>query len=1208
MTQAPDEKIAAPQVPAASTAKAIEKVEAAASPVSSAPAQKAVATPTHPAPAQTSVSAPEPVAPSTEPAVEKSAIPKERSPYIHSYFEILGKAFDEGYSVASKARALGLDPEPHIEIAPAFDVAARVEGLVGPKGVAARIREISAKEPSREKVCFAMCKDIIDGKFDDEQNPRTQQQRIEQAIRSGLALFTEGVVSAPIEGVTKVEIKKNFDGSSYIAIYFSGPIRGAGGTGQAFTVIVGDVCRKLAGIGNYRATDSELERYIEELGLYARKTRAGQYVPTEEEITTIVRNCPVCIAGEPTEDYEVAKTKNIPSIDTNRVRSGVCLVVSEGLCLKAAKVLKITKKAGLSWEWIEGLIKVTKADANKKVEIKPIEKYIDEIVAGRPIFSYPMRPGGFRLRYGRTRLTGIASKAMHPATMEVLEEFPAIGTQVKLERPGKGCIATPCETIDGPIVKLRNGDVVRVETLQEGRDLNPEVEEILFLGDLLVNYGDFLKANHPLVPSPWCEEWYSQLLASKGITKTARELYSISIRESLELARHGTAPLAPRHTYFYHDISCEELIALAKWLATGKVAYDWFEFRQFSIPNDAEKKRLLERIGVPHLLREGDIIIEGEWALALLETFGLLSERKLSDEKVLAADGKFTDVMQLVNSLAGFEVRRKATVYVGTSMGRPEKAKERKMQPPVHSLFPIGEYGGKMRDMVKAKKALSDKTVPTVELEVSSRACPKCAKRTFYNACPSCGTHTIPVQSCEKCGEELHDAPCKCGGKTKWYSKQVIDVSRVLEAASIRVNHNPRELKAVIGLISEQKVTEPLEKGVLREKHDVYIFRDGTCRLDATEIPLTHFYPSESGVSVEKLRELGYGHDAFGKPLESEDQLVEIFPQDIILNEYGGDYICKVASFIDDELAYVYGQKRFYCAQRREDMIGHLCIAIAPHTSAGIITRIIGFSPARGLICHPYVHCACRRNTDGDELCVILGLDGLLNFSKRFLPQTRGGQMDAPLVLTTVLDPREVDDEVHAMDACWSYPLSFFEATLNMPNPSDVKMDTVGTRLGTPAQYESIGFTNDARLEGPVESRYVQLGDMEEKVAAELALMQKIRAVDVQNAAERIILSHFVPDTYGNLRKFTRQAFRCVGCNAKYRRVPLIGKCRKCGGKILLTINKGGIEKYLELSLKMIADYKLPDYLRQRLMLVKKEIDSIFEDETEKQYSLASFV
>ena len=1169
---------------------------------------------------------PDEVSPSTSPEQLKASLeqikpspepakPTGRSPYIQSYFDLLSEIVSSAYAVSELARKKGLDPVDSVEITPAPDVAARVEGLVGPKNVAVRIREIAAIEQNREKTCFALCKEIIDGKFDDfGETPTDQQrkQRIEQAVRSGLALFTEGVVSAPIEGVTKVELKKNFDGSSYIAIFFSGPIRGAGGTGQAFTVILGDVCRKLAGISNYRPTQDEVERYIEELALYARKTRAGQYVPTQEEIKTIVLNCPVCIAGEPTEDYEVAKTKNIPTIDTNRVRSGVCLVISEGLCLKAAKVMKITKKAGLSWDWIEGLIKVAKSTGGQKMEIKPIEKYMDELVAGRPIFSYPMRPGGFRLRYGRTRLTGIASKAIHPATMEILDQFTAIGTQVKVERPGKGCIVVPCETIEGPIVKTKNGDVIRVETAAQALEIYPDVEEVLFLGDLLVNYGDFLKANHPLVPSAWCEEWYSQILQSRGQAKrTSEELAKISITESLELAKNGSAPLSPRHTYFYHDLSVEEITGLAKWLATGKVSYDWFDFKDYRIAAEDTNKRLLERLGVPHILHEKtEIVIEGEWAIALLESLGLLAERKLNTIKIAEAEGKFTEVMALVNALAGFEIKKKATVYVGSSMGRPEKAKERKMQPPVHSLFPIGDYGGKMRDVVKAKKQLAEKTESNAELEIAHNRCPECGSVTFYNACPKCGVHTLAMYTCEKCGKELDDSKALCadGGRARRYSKQVVDVARVFETAANRVNHHPRELKGVIGLISESKVAEPLEKGILREKHSVYVFRDGTARFDATEVPITHFYPNESGVSVEQLHRLGYEKDAYGKTLESEDQLVELFPQDIIINDYGGDYMAKVSGFIDDELVYLYGQKKFYSATRREDMVGHLAIAIAPHTSAGIVVRIIGFSPVRGLLCHPYVHCACRRNTDGDELCVILMLDGLLNFSKRFLPQTRGGQMDAPLVLTTVLDPREVDDEVHAMDACWEYPLSFYEATMNLPNPSDVKMDTIGGRLGTPAQFESIGFTHNSKLEGPVESKYVQLGDMDEKVTVELALMQKLRCVDARNAAERIILSHFIPDTYGNLRKFARQQFRCVGCNAKYRRVPLIGKCRRCGGKILLTINKGGIEKYLDISLAMIERFQLPDYLKQRLMLVKREIESIFEDETEKQFSLANFL
>ena len=120
----------------------------------------------------------------------------------------------------------------------------------------------------------------------------------------------------------------------------------------------------------------------------------------------------------------------------------------------------------------------------KKVEIKPNEKFMEEIVAGRPVFSFPMRRGGFRLRYGRTRFMGILAKAIHPATMVILDEFPVFGTQVKTERPGKGCIVTPCETIDGPIVLLNNGTVKQVQSVEEALEVKAISDKEVFVKNL----------------------------------------------------------------------------------------------------------------------------------------------------------------------------------------------------------------------------------------------------------------------------------------------------------------------------------------------------------------------------------------------------------------------------------------------------------------------------------------------------------------------------------------------------------------------------------------------------------------------------------------------------------------------------------------------------------------------------------------------------
>jgi len=108
--------------------------------------------------------------------------------------------------------------------------------------------------------------------------------------------------------------------------------------------------------------------------------------------------------------------------------------------------------------------------------------------------------------------------------------------------------------------------------------------------------------------------------------------------------------------------------------------------------------------------------------------------------------------------------------------------------------------------------------------------------------------------------------------------------------------------------------------------------------------------------------------------------------------------------------------------------------------------------------------------------------------------------------------------------------------------------------------------------------------------------------------AETILNSHLIPDLRGNLRSFTRQEFRCVKCNTKYRRPPLTGRCPKCGGKIVLTVSKGAVEKYLPTAKMLVTRYKVKDYTRQRICLTEKDIKTLFETVLpEKQRTLLGF-
>ncbi len=1112
--------------------------------------------------------------------------------YHKSLFENMGKA----YEIARKARQKGLDPSLDVEIPVARNMAERVERLLHIDGIAEKIIELEEKGVNREKICFIVAEELVKGKF----GKFNVLEAIDKAVRSAVAILTEGVVAAPIEGIAKVKIDRNSDGSEFLKIYYSGPIRSAGGTAQVISVLVGDYVRRALGLNRYIPTEQEILRYIEEIPLY-KKVANLQHLPSDEEIRLIVSNCPVCIDGEPTEDAEVSGYRNLPRVETNRVRGGMALVIAEGIALKAPKLKKIVDELGLDgWEWLEKL--VGKKGGEEDSDVKPKEKYLADIIAGRPVFSYPSRKGGFRLRYGRARNSGLATVGINPATMIISDGFIAVGTQLKIERPGKAGSVVPVTSIEGPTVRLKNGDVLKVNTVQEAIAVKDEVDSILDVGEILINFGDFLENNHPLLPSPFVYEWWLQEVSDK-IPKG--DYKRISEDTALNLCDEYRIPLHPDYTYLWHDISVDDVLYLRDWISKGKVEGKYGK-SALVVEMDARGKEILEKILLEHKVRNNRVVIE-KWRV-FVRCLGLNSELKKYTDATAA------DALELVRKLSGLDIRARAPSRIGARMGRPEKAKERLMSPPPHVLFPIGLAGGKTRDIKSAINYTSSYNAVrgVVSVEAAMRRCRQCGKETILSRC-ECGGLTEQYYYCPKCKIKTRKEVCpKCGEETTGYSRKNVNVRELYERALQNLGERDTfpVLKGVIGMTSRNKIPERLEKGILRAKHRLSVFKDGTIRYDMTDIPITHFRPREIGVGIEKLKELGYSVDWKGNELKSEEQIVELKPQDIILAKRAADYLVRVANFIDDLLVKFYGLESFYNVKSAEDLIGHLVIGLAPHTSAGVLGRIIGFADVLAGYAHPYFHAAKRRNCDGDEDCVMLLLDGLLNFSRSYLPDKRGGRMDAPLVLTVIIDPKEVDSEVHNMDIVEEYPLSFYYATLKCANPKDlVGIERVEDRLESELKNCGLSFTHDTAdiAAGVKESSYKALKSMHDKVKAQMRLAEKIMAVDEHDVAERVITCHFLPDIIGNLRAFSRQEFRCVNCNEKYRRVPLQGKCVKCGGKLTLSVHSGSIKKYLEISKYLSESYKVSNYTRQRLMLIDLEIRSLFESDARKQVKIVDF-
>ncbi|QCC51005.1 DNA polymerase II large subunit [Halapricum salinum] len=1699
------------------------------------------------------------------------------------YFERLESGLDEAMEIANAARKRGGDPEPEVEIPTARDMADRVENILGIDGVAERVRELEG-QMSREEAALELVEDFVDGSVGDYDS---KAGKVEGAVRTAVALLTEGVVAAPIEGIDRVEVLQNDDGTEFVNVYYAGPIRSAGGTAQALSVLVADYARALLGMSQYKARDEEIGRYAEEIDLYDKETGL-QYSPKEKESKFIAEHMPIMLDGEATGDEEVSGYRDLERVDSNAARGGMCLVMAEGIALKAPKIQRYTRNLDeVDWPWLQDLIDGTigkddehasedgdgdeapddsedevpsEAEGDESDEpdgpprVDPAKKYLRDLIAGRPVFGHPSEAGGFRLRYGRSRNHGFATAGVHPATMHLVDDFLATGTQIKTERPGKAAGVIPVDSIEGPTVKLANGEVRRIDDPEEALEVRNGVEKILDLGEYLVNYGEFVENNHPLAPASYTVEWWVQEFAQSDADVQAMEdtidvdLDDPTPEEALQWAGEYDTPLHPKYTYCWHDISIDAACELATAIESADIATtDGATLddtdpsvssgtSDLHIPRTDSVREALERLLVPHTQTEETLVVE-EWRpLARSLGFDDSLQRQwdrddLSERARTYAEGE--NAIVAINEVAPFRVRERAPTRIGNRMGRPEKSEERELSPAVHTLYPIGEAGGSQRDVAKAgKHAETMQDQPgLVEVEVARRRCVDCGTDTHEARCPDCGGVAEAVYVCPDCETETEPdesgrAECpRCETLARPTQYKILDIEAAYRDAMASVGEREAAfdvLKGVKGLSSEEKIPEPMEKGVLRAKHDVSAFKDGTVRYDMTDLPVTSVRPEELDVTAEQFRQLGYEQDVNGDPLRHDDQLVELKVQDIVLSDGAAEHMLKTADFVDDLLTEYYGLDAFYEFDERQDLVGELVFGMAPHTSAATVGRVIGFTSAAVGYAHPYFHAAKRRNCfhpetkvwykdengvthydeirsfvedrldveqvsaddfgtlvnelegdvsvpslaedgtiesrpvqavskhpapkhmvqietrsgrevtvtpdhemhvfedgelsskqaaslssadslvtptdvgsalstesihrfdllrefletpavdneslmikgldkdflyqlfedvladewdgtfyplkstaaffdlskkrlsnylyresfpaafllellgsldavvdripddvvlgmkrdrteidrfvslnesvatllgyytaegfareqqtpkgtihqmtisgveseardffvdtlesefgvspyrendskitvsgrllrvffdtvldcgvhaeeksvpsclfdapdhivaaylsgyfsgdgsvdknsltvtattvsrglkeellalltrlgingrvtktdpapltskfpdfydadddsmsaegyvitisstdavrfdelvdlhltrkrqrlaehveqitplgrrvfdggsgeylvdeidtveyvesavdhtycltveethsliandtsqkqcDGDEDCVMLLMDGLLNFSRKYLPNQRGGRMDAPLVMSSRIDPNEIDDEAHNVDIMREYPLEFYEATREMADPEDVEdvMTIAEETLGTDQEYTGFDHTHDTSdiALGPDLSAYKTLGSMEDKMDAQLALARKLRAVDETDVAERIIEYHFLPDLIGNLRAFSRQETRCLDCGESYRRVPLTGDCRECGGRVNLTVHEGSVNKYIDTATQVAEEFGCREYTKQRLEILERSIERVFENDKNKQSGIADFM
>ncbi len=1334
---------------------------------------------------------------------------------MERYQQLLDENTDHAYRIAEQARKLGLDPKPFVEIPRANDLAGRTEKLLVEHlesyPVADDIRALLA-EHDRETTSILMAQRVATG-FREKGYDLVKS--IDVGLRVGLAILTEAVLVAPLEGISEVRLLNNLDGSPFVSVHFAGPIRAAGGTAQALAVLIADMIRRELKIGPYMPSDGEVERVKEEFGLYRGNL---QYRPSPTEIDDIVRACPIMINGESTESIECAGYGRVRNIDEARIRGGVLLVIGEGMCLKAPKIRKHTERLNVpGWDFISKFASKGKDDNKggdgtefKSRRIAPIDAFMKDIIAGRPIFGGPQQPGGFRLRYGRGRPSGLAAASLNPASMLVLDDFITIGTQMKIERPGKACAVTPCNDSEGPWVVLSSGQFLRIDEGEKLLKIRHDIRSIWDNGEIVIGYGEFMENNKNLVPAGYNNDWWASDLIDALATKKDVESFakicknnpahpdgipgladvddvdkqfhirrrwhrylsklSLDFEQASAIAQQWRTALPSPHNPWFLDLPIEWVPGLLDALKSATIenavksdvdvehpaiGSTWLRFKEAANGWDASAmdklqperipplkdmqtvgldlkpvepifedsipegwtfvqhglvKGALLLLGIPHHHEGEDIIATCGWqamvnglgytiqnsnlhqnvdlkslieqrivelrncnSVLKNETMRLeelkkhrasiriaaetearqkglgIAETDLVGQKASESvddpgpedaalftnslrihDNHIVDgILPLIREVSPLRWEHAAPHRVGCRMGRPEKSAPREMSPRSHVLFPLALEGGNQRLISNAAGKGS------IRVQLGKRICSTCGKESPFIQCHH---RIVDPSGIPKVGET-------CGGRTDMKPStgntrrrgemQSVPLESVLEDAQLRIGMDrlPQQVKCVKELKSRNQTPEPIEKGLLRAKYNLPVFRDGTVRFDMSDVPVTHFTPKEIDVDWKRLHALGYTHDYEGKPLENDDQMLELYPQDFIVAKNAADYFVRTAQFVDDVLVRFYGMEPYYNATNKDDLIGQLICALAPHTSGGVLSRIIGWADCSGGYAHPLFHAAKRRNCDGDEDAIMLLMDGLLNFSREILPANRGGQMDAPLVLTTRLNPTEIDKEALNVDAAWFYERRFYEATIHQPHPKDIaeNMDFVERRLGTVAAVRGYGYTHDCKRidDGPELSAYKTLATMIDKMNGQLNLCQRLRAIDARTVASSVIRSHFLPDLRGNLNAFGRQKVRCLKCGHSYRRMPLAGQCIQplktggsglsahgvvrnegglCSGRLALTVSEGAVRKYIEVTKHVMDTYGVDTYTRQNMEWLAGSVESLFNNDRARQMSLTDFL
>lgn len=1083
---------------------------------------------------------------------------------FEEYIQQIKKNLIVQLEIAASARNKRLDPTDKIESILSYNPKSKISAILDIPGLEDFLPENLTKVENLVIFSANIASQIVNERF--IKKPR--EDLILLALHSALVILSQGLISVPQESIPKVSVSPK---SNHLTIYFSNTVRYVDGEVIGLVIFIADIIRDILHLDRFIPTPELTGRYVEELEIYYNLNDKINSL-RRDIVELLVYNIGIEISGEPYERIEVIKYRNLPSV-TNQLRMGMCVAIERFIENINDIALKRLNSGILKWNWLKypfsGLTR------------KKLQFGLHDVRATQPLLSESNKPGGFRLRYGLSRNIGQGAVGIHPSIIYLVKLLTP-GTNIRMDVLEGNLTVFPVINILGPLVELKDGSARRMKSLEETRALEDEIVQIWEMGDILLSPNDIPTAES-IEETGWSEEWWSAeiwkyvhsyakslevLAARTGIDiENLRDFLekptvnSPNASQAIGLAKVTKIPLHPSFSLNWNEITISELL----WLLNNlSFTSDGF------IPFSEEMRLLFLRLGMEFKLK--DNLFHSEHTL-IFEA--LKKKEKLLNSILMDNPHAYTE--EIVSMLIEIPLKSLCQRRIGVKIIKAEKAEPRQINPPAHILFPIGNFGGPQRNLLKISKEKQFK------VQLSERFCPTCEISTFTAFCPKCKQETEQHYICRE-GHVSKSKICEqCDNYGFPARYKQIDLGKMIEVQLNKIQEfKIKKIKGISYLNNRYRIPEHIMKGILRSYRNLYVYKDGTIRFDQTNAILRFFKPKEVNSSIDNLKRLGYTHDVNGNDINDENQLLELFPYDIIVSENAADYLVDIAKFLDDELIYLYDMLPYFRINTKKDINGILVVGMSPFSMVGVIGRIIGYSRNNVLYAHPLWHKLKTRNCSGNIDSIAHLLDIFLNFSKELVPNVRGGSLDVPNIIN--LPDSWEDTHIYSNYLYIPLNLQFYQSLKGNPSISEIL--SYNESFLTPKN--SLLYTIDDI------SLYDMKNDFQEskifnKIESELKILRVIRGVNEGEFVDKILEYDLLEKISGSFDRFFLQPVRCKACNKTFRRVPISDSCPNCQRKTLtLTLSEGWVLRYLQIVKELKEKYSddISDYSKSWIDLI----------------------